>query len=180
MWFWTRRFGEHRPGRAAWMAAVLAPAMSVPAGELPTEPVLPLELANRAVLAAVRQCKEDGFRVSAAVVDAAGVLRAQARADGAGPHTIDSSRRKAYTSASLREPTARLAGLIAGRPQIQALREMNESILILGGGLPVRMDGSVVAGIGVGGAPGAHLDESCARAGLKAIGADLYENTSGE
>ncbi len=48
---------------------------------------------------------------------------------------------------------------------------MNESILILGGGLPVRIDGEFLGGIGVGGAPGAKLDEACARAGLSAIGA---------
>ncbi len=48
---------------------------------------------------------------------------------------------------------------------------MNASILILGGGLPIRMDGEVIGGIGVGGAPGAKLDEACARAGLATIGA---------
>jgi len=51
---------------------------------------------------------------------------------------------------------------------------MNDSILLLGGGFPIRIRGEIVGGIGVGGAPGARLDEGCARAGLQAVGADLF------
>jgi uncharacterized protein GlcG (DUF336 family) len=48
---------------------------------------------------------------------------------------------------------------------------MNGNILILGGRPPIVIGGEVVGGIGVGGAPGADLDETCARAGLSRIGA---------
>jgi len=37
--------------------------------------------------------------------------------------------------------------------------------------LHIEIGGEVVGGIGVGGAPGAHLDDACAQAGLDAIGA---------
>jgi uncharacterized protein GlcG (DUF336 family) len=94
-----------------------------------------------------------------------------ARADGAGPHTVDSSRKKAYTAASLRRATTELAELMNKVPTLQALREMNNDILMLGGGLPIEIGGDVLGGIGVGGAPGAHLDDACAQAGLDAIGA---------
>lgn len=157
------------------MAAVVC-SYPAPAGELPRQAVLPLEMAHKAVRAAVNKCRQDGYGVSAAVVDVSGVLRALSRGDGAGPHTVDSSRRKAYTAVSLGVPTQELAGLIAKNPRLQALRDMNESILILGGGFPVRIDGEVVAGLGVGGAPGAHLDAACARAGLGSIDADTYES----
>ncbi len=144
------------------------------AAELPTRTVLPLAMAVQAADAALEQCRRNGYQVSVAVVDEGGVLRAQLRADGAGVHTVDSSRRKAYTAASMKAPTARFADLIARLPQVQGLRDMNDSILMLGGGLPIRIHGQVVGGIGVGGAPGAQLDEDCARAGLARIGADLY------
>lgn len=130
------------------------------------------EQARSAVQAAVEQCRKDGYRVSAAVVDTAGLIKAQLRDDGAGPHTLDSSRRKAYSAASLGESTGKLAALIAERPQLQALGHMNESILLLGGGFPIRLKGQLIGGIGVGGAPGAALDEACARAGLKALGVE--------
>jgi uncharacterized protein GlcG (DUF336 family) len=138
---------------------------------LPKESVLPLSLAGKAIQASLDACKKDGYKVSASVVDRSGVLRAIARADGAGPHTVDSSRKKAYTAASLRRPTTELAELINKMQTLQALREINDQILMLGGGLPIEIEGEVVGGIGVGGAPGAHLDDACAQAGLDAIGA---------
>jgi uncharacterized protein GlcG (DUF336 family) len=141
------------------------------AEELPKESVLPVALAGKAVQAALEVCKKDGYKVSASVVDRSGVLRAMMRADGAGPHTVDSSRKKAYTAASLRRSTTDLAEMIAKQPALQSLRDMNESILMVGGGLPIDIAGEMVGAIGVGGAPGTHLDDACAQAGLDAIGA---------
>jgi uncharacterized protein GlcG (DUF336 family) len=145
---------------------------AVPAfDELPREAALPVGLAAKAIQASLDACNKDGYRVSVSIVDRAGVLRAMARADGAGPHTIDSSRKKAYTAASLRRPTSELAELINRVPTLQALRDMNDQVLMLGGGLPIEIGNEIVGGIGVGGAPGAHLDDACAQAGLDAIGA---------
>jgi uncharacterized protein GlcG (DUF336 family) len=161
----------------AWLLALCGLCLSVQAlaEELPKESVLPLKLAVQAALHAERQCAKDGYRVSASVVDRAGVLQVLVRGDGAGPHTVDSSRRKAYTAASLRVSTQELAELISQRPELQALEDMNSSILLLGGGFPVTMGGEGVGGIGVGGAPGTALDEACARTGLQHIGADTYQ-----
>jgi len=147
---------------------VIYPAL---ADELPKESVLPLVMADKAVHAALESCSKDGYRVSVSVVDRGGVLRAMGRGDGAGSHTVDSSRKKAYTAASIRRPTTELADLIHKMPTLQALRDMNSEILILGGGLPIEIAGEVVGGIGVGGAPGTHLDDNCAQEGLNAIGA---------
>ncbi|HKN85581.1 MAG TPA: heme-binding protein [Nitrospiraceae bacterium] len=168
---------RQRKTNALIMAAMLAGALSLAtdntgtAEELPREAVLPLALANKAASAALEKCKQDGYRVSVAVVDRAGLIRTLLRGDGAGPHTTDSSTKKAYTAASLRRPTSELAEMIAKVPALQSLRDMNEKILMLGGGLPIEIGGEVVGGIGVGGAPGAHLDDACAQAGLDSIGA---------
>jgi uncharacterized protein GlcG (DUF336 family) len=93
------------------------------------------------------------------------------RTDGAGSHTVDSSRKKAYTAASVGRPTSEMAELVGKMPALQGLRDMNDNILILGGGLPIQIGGETVGAIGVGGAPGAHLDDACGQAGLDAIGA---------
>jgi uncharacterized protein GlcG (DUF336 family) len=122
---------------------LLFPVLSF-ADELPKESVLPLAMASKAAQAAVEACKKDGYRVSASVVDRAGVLRTMGRADGAGSHTVESSRKKAYTAASLRRATTELAELIGKVPTLQSLREMNDEILILGGGLPIEIGGDVV------------------------------------
>lgn len=137
---------------------------------------LTMELAAKAALAAVKQCEQDGFKVSVAIVDSAGLIKAQLRADGAGPHTLDSSRRKAYTSNSLRGPTQQYAELLVKSPDLHSLAHINDSMLLLGGGFPIKLNGEIVGGIGVGGAPGIKFDEVCAREGLKVLQADdLFE-----
>jgi len=160
-------------GRAAGCGLIVlgCAGAAAAADALPKESVLPLALANKAAAAAVETCTKEGYRVSAAVVDRDGVLMTLMRAEGAGPHTVSSSTKKAYTAASLRRSTGVLAEAIAKQPAIEGLRQMDSNILILGGGLPIEIGGEVVGGIGVGGSPGAELDEGCARAGLESIGA---------
>ncbi len=158
----------------SWAVGLIIGVASLAGAEdLPHEAVLPVSLATKAATAALEKCTKDGYRVSVAVVDRAGVLRAFVRADGAGPHTVESSSKKAYTSVSLRGATADLAEMVAKMPPLQGLRDMNDKILILGGGLPVEIGGEIVGGIGVGGAPGGHLDAACAQAGLESIGATV-------
>jgi uncharacterized protein GlcG (DUF336 family) len=157
-----------------FFAALLGIALPCSAAELPKISVLPLELAQKAASAALSKCQSAGYKVSVAVVDQSGVARVLLRNDGASPHSADSSLRKAYTAATLRDPTQKFAEMIAKNPEVQGLRDINPSMLILGGGLPIRFGDEIVGGIGVGGAPGAKLDESCARSGLESIGAYPY------
>src|SRR5881396_2556715 len=102
-----RRFPRCVNPRAWVIWLALVPVLGVTqvvaaAEELPREAALPLTLANKAAAAAQEKCKQDGYRVSVAVVDRAGVLKVLMRGDGAGPHTTNSSSKKAYTAASLR------------------------------------------------------------------------------
>jgi uncharacterized protein GlcG (DUF336 family) len=142
---------------------------SVLAQELPVNKVLPLSLATEAAQAALAVCEKEGYHVSVAVADGSGLLRVLMRGDHAGPHTLDSSSRKAYTAASLGRPTGELAKMIAGNPTVEGLRNMNEKILILAGGLPVKAGEEIIGGIAVGGAPGGDKDEACAQSGLDKI-----------
>jgi len=133
---------------------------------------LPLKLAMKSAMAALRHCRKDGYAVSVAVVDRSGVMLVNVRSPMAGPHTIGSSTGKAFTSASMGQPTSRLADLIASNPGLNGLRDMDSRLVILAGGLPIMRNGQRVGGIGVGGAPGGHLDEACAAHGLEKIGAN--------
>tara|TARA_R110002073_G_scaffold114962_3_gene252412 strand:- start:685 stop:846 length:162 start_codon:yes stop_codon:yes gene_type:complete len=49
---------------------------------------------------------------------------------------------------------------------------MNEHILLLGGGFPIKIGDQTLGSVGVGGAPGTKLDEVCARAALRVLKAD--------
>ena len=143
------------------------------AHELKSVKVLPLALAQKAADAAREKCEADGYRVSVAIADEGGNLKVLVKSDGAGPHTSDSSYRKAYTSLSLRNSTRHFTNLVKKMPELGSLEKMNDRIILLPGGQPIKFGGDIVGGIGVGGAPGGHLDDACALAGLKAIGADL-------
>ena len=116
---------------------------------------------------ALTSCQSKGYKVTVTVVDTAGNVQAQLRADGAGTHTLESSRKKAFTAMSMKQPTAKLMKLIADKPFLQPLKDMDENLLLLAGGLPIVIDQRIVGAIGVGGAPGGHLDVQCAEAAIK-------------
>jgi len=127
-----------------------------------------LALARDAAEAALQNCSGKGWKVSVAIVDRAGQLKMQLRGDGAGPHTLDSSRRKAYTAASMREGTSKMLEISQKSPAAATLT-MIDGLLLLGGGLPIKVGNEVIGAIGVSGAPGGHLDDECAEAGIARI-----------
>lgn len=153
----------------ALSASLLAPFAATAQG-LPTAEYLPLALAQKAADAAMQKCQADGHKVSVAVVARDGSTITFIKMDGAGPHTVGSSTGKAFTSASLGQPTGNMAKAIAEKPELAGLRNMDPRMVILEGGLPIKIGGKLVGGIGVGGAPGGNLDAVCAQTGLAAIG----------
>ncbi len=154
------------------LAITIAMPVAANAQELPTAPYLPLDLATKAAQTALDACAGEGHNVSVAIVARSGVTKVLLRADNAGPHTVGSSTGKAFTSASMGRDTAGLAGFIGSAPENEGLRDMDSRLVIQAGGLPIKIGGALVGGIGVGGAPSGAIDETCARAGLDAIGAE--------
>jgi uncharacterized protein GlcG (DUF336 family) len=152
-------------------AAALAQAQAT-APLVRNERVLSLELANQIAAATVAACSANGHAVTATVVDRAGNLRALQRADNAGPHTLEASRLKAYTSASARNNTLAMMEAAQKNPAAANLKDI-PGFLLLGGGVPVRAGNEVIGAVGVGGAPGGHLDEQCAMAALEQVKAAL-------
>lgn len=130
-----------------------------------TEHNLSLALANQLAAAAVEACQANGHAVSATVVDRAGGVRAVQRADNAGPHTLDASRLKAYTAASAKNTTLAIMEGAQKNPGAANLTDI-PGYLLLGGGVPVKLGTEVIGAVGVGGAPGGHLDDQCANAAI--------------
>lgn len=158
--------------RMTALASLLVAPLAAQAQELPTAPYLPLSMATEAAGAAVAACAELGHSVSIAIVARDGATKVLLKADNSGPHTGSSAQGKAFTSAGLGRDTAGLAEFIAGSPENAGLREMDPRLVIQAGGLPIRIGGALVGGIGVGGAPSGAIDADCARVGLDAIGAE--------
>jgi len=157
-------------GKAMMSIVIALAAMTTGAQgqEVRQERNVSLPLAMEAANAALQACTEKGYSVSVSVVDRAGQLKVLVRSDGAGPHTIDASRRKAYTSASTKNPTSAVLENVQKNPGAANL-PMIDGFLILGGGIPLRAGDEVIGAIGVGGAPSGHLDDQCAQAGIDKI-----------
>ena len=125
----------------------------------------------------VAPCSADGYNVSASVVDRSGVLLAMVRAGGAGPHTAEASRAKAFTSASSRNPTSGIAKAIQSNPDAAGMANI-PGFLVLGGGVPLKTGNETIgaiSAIGVAGAPGGHLDEACAHKAITALKDQLQQ-----
>jgi len=150
------------------ITASLALATTAQAQAVRTERNMSLDLANQIAAATVAACSANGYNVAAAVVDRAGSLRALQRADNAGPHTLSSSQAKAYTSASAKNTTTAMMEGAQKNPAGANLVYM-PGFLLLGGGVPIKVGNEVIGAVGVGGAPGGHLDEQCAMAGIDKV-----------
>ena len=148
------------------------PAATSAQSALVTFRVLAPEMALEMAQAAMERCREDGFQVSVAVVDRMGVVQVLLRDRFAGPHANDSATRKAWTAASFRGDTLTLAAGTQPGSAHAGVREI-DNVLMLGGGIPVSVSGSVVGAIGVAGALSAEDDHACAQAGIDAVAAQL-------
>ncbi|WP_374667806.1 heme-binding protein [Ramlibacter sp.] len=150
-------------------ALVLAAAAATASAQaVRTERNMSLDLANQIAAATVAACTAGGYAVTATVVDRAGSIRAVQRADNAGPHTLGASYEKAFTSASAKNNTLAMMEGAQKNPAAANLVHI-PGFLLLGGGVPVKVGNETIGAVGVGGAPGGHLDEQCAVAALDKV-----------
>src|SRR5204862_6762240 len=92
------------PMRAFYLSAVpLVCALSAPASaQLLNQKAIPAAMAITIAQVAIDTCKTNGFAVSVSVVGRSGEVILQVRGDGTGPHTVENSFKKAYTSRTFR------------------------------------------------------------------------------
>ncbi len=139
---------------------------------------VPAALAMEAVQAAVATCSQQGYGVTATVIDADAQRIAMLRGDKAGVHTFEASWGKAYTAVGFApmakvDSSGKVAALIAQfsarQPPGTLPFQPPEHMIFRAGGLTIKLGDEVIGAIGVGGAPSAEADETCARAGLDKI-----------
>lgn len=152
---------------------VLTLVLFLPAAIAAATPAVPLDrktvslaLANRLADAAIASCRAIGRETVVAVVDRGGNLVTLQRGDDIGPHNTLAARRKAFTAVSTKTATAALAERAATDPTSRNLLTIPELLLLLGGGVPLNVDGDVIGGIGVAGSGGVTNDERCATAAI--------------
>jgi len=138
---------------------------------------LSIELASKAAWGAITACRKQGYSVAVSVVDRGGNLQAFLRDRYAGPHTVDTAYRKAWTANSFRQSTSELADMLQ-RGIVPNQVQHNPGALLVGGGELIEAAGSLLGAIGVSGAPPGKtekdsIDGACARAGIEVIREEL-------
>jgi uncharacterized protein GlcG (DUF336 family) len=142
---------------------------------------LPLELAVEAAREAVRVGVINDYQVTATVVNLSGVPPVVLRGDGATVHTGTSSFQKAYTVVTLGpifkfDTSSAFFQLVKTSPFAPELARL-PNVMALPGAVAFKVNGQIVAALGVGGAPGGDKDEICAQAGIDKIVGRLPRQT---
>jgi uncharacterized protein GlcG (DUF336 family) len=108
--------------------------------------------AARAVVdAAIEHAEALGFPPVIAVVDQNATLKAFHRADGAFLASVTLAQQKAVTAATICAPTA-AAGAAMNESVLRLTATHSvEGWILLGGGVPIKVDGQVVGAVGVSG-----------------------------
>lgn len=144
-------------------------SMTALSQDLLTQKVISVDMAQTMAQAAVAQCRANGYRVTATVLDNGGDLKVVIRDDGAGLGTIDLSHRKAYSALIFKRTsgeTAKAFGAMAPPPNVAGT-------VMLAGGVPIKAGTETIGAIGVSGAPGGDKDEVCANAGIAKVAEKL-------
>jgi len=149
----------------AVVAFTAALSMAAGAQDLGTQKVISVDIAQTVAQAALAQCRADGYRVTATILDNGGNIKVIVRDDGTALATIDLSRRKAYSALIFRRTsgeTAKAFGAMSPPPSV-------EGTVMLAGGVPIKVGTETIGAIGVSGAPGGDKDEACANAAITKV-----------
>jgi uncharacterized protein GlcG (DUF336 family) len=127
--------------------------------------------ALKAVAAAAEQAEALGVNVSIALVGRSGQPLAQLSLNDAPPQTSLLALRKARTSAGFKVPSNFFRDNNSDDVHLLAALDTHPDLLMLGGGLPIILNGECVGAVGVSGASQAE-DIACADAALGTLGAN--------
>ncbi len=125
------------------------------------------ESAAKMVAAAVAKAAELGCKQNVAVVDDGGNLKAFGRMDGAVLLGVEGCQRKAFTALFGVGTQALYKAIKEDQSLVVGLSHFSRATMV-GGGLPIIVDGEIIGGIGVGGGT-VDEDVSCSQAGLDAL-----------
>lgn len=100
------------------------------------------------------EAKSKNFNVTITIVDKSGQKLGVIRSEDAGVHTLSASYKKAYTAASEKRTTLEIfTGIKEGKIP-EDIRYLDENFSVMEGRIPIKINETIVGGIGVGGAHG--------------------------
>jgi uncharacterized protein GlcG (DUF336 family) len=107
--------------------------------------------------------------VTVAVLDEAGTVKSLSRMDGAPLISIETATSKAYAAVAIGMPPDDFFQAIKDDPAAVASFATRPGLALIAGGLPVVIDGAVIAGIGVAGAMTGAEDRRIAEYAVAAV-----------
>jgi uncharacterized protein GlcG (DUF336 family) len=149
-----------------YLATMLALAALPAQAQLITHRDLSYPMALTMATGALDACKARGFPVAVVVVDRGCDTMVALKADGAGPHTMENARRKAYTARTFRMTTQQFIDEMKTRP-VRREQTTLPGVIAINGGVPIKVGDDVIGGIGLSGSPG--VDEECVNAGIEKV-----------
>lgn len=117
---------------------------------------------------AMIECREKGTQVAVAVLDRGGNTLVVLRDQLAGFLATEGAIMKATTALNFRSPTGSFSEAVNSNPEASGIQHLPK-VILLSGGLPIEASGSLLAAVGVAGAPNGEMDEQCAQAGIDLI-----------
>jgi uncharacterized protein GlcG (DUF336 family) len=128
---------------------------------------LSLDTAVKLAQASIAACRDKGIQIGVTVVDRDGTVQVKLRDTIAPAITAPISEMKAFTAANFNAATSALAATVPA-----AIGHI-DGLLMVAGGLPIQVGGSLLGAVGVSGAAESTTDEACAKAGLDKVAEDL-------
>ena len=113
---------------------------------------LNLEVANQVIEMVIKKAKEKGIKVVVALVKEGGRPISMQAMDEAFVISYELAIKKAFSAVALQMGTHEIAELVKQGADFEGLVSMlDEKIITLGGGYPIKVNGKVIGAIGVSG-----------------------------
>lgn len=130
--------------------------------------VVTYETASRLIEEAMAHAVKNNWRVAVAVLDPWGAVVGSGRMDSVSPAILEIASDKAYTAA-MGKTTKAFYERMSSSPDLTMGLQNRNRFCAWEGGLPLRLDGTLIGAIGVSGAAGPE-DVACAEAAMTALG----------
>ena len=148
-----------------WLLCQLL-ALPAVAGDVINVKLMTLELARDIAQGAIDACRKDGYQVSVVVTDRSGRTQVVMRDVFANQYMTQLALGKANAVILSNTSSGELR---KNRADIADELNLLDDLLVLDGGLPIQVAGSLIGAVGVSGAPGGDKDAACAQQGIDAV-----------
>jgi uncharacterized protein GlcG (DUF336 family) len=136
------------------------------AADVVTDTSIGMELARDIANETIMACRDDGYHVSAVVVDRHGLSRAALRDDLASRFTLEIAERKANMTVMAWTDSGQFK---QARSDIRQELNHIDGLIVMDGGIKIVSGGFNIGAVGVSGAPGGDKDAACAKKALQKL-----------